>query len=127
MFPLPDAEFLKFICVEGVVVDFNKILERNHVRITQGNMIYLYIKIVLPVDGGWGSWYPWERCGVTCGAGLRERRRSCDSPRPQFGGEACPGTDRQTEACDSGPCAGQFKLFIKNFCCILKSYPCYHC
>ncbi len=39
-----------------------------------------------PVDGVWGSWAPWSPCSSTCGAGLRQRTRRCDSPPPSNGG-----------------------------------------
>ncbi|XP_052278810.1 A disintegrin and metalloproteinase with thrombospondin motifs adt-1-like, partial [Dreissena polymorpha] len=42
-----------------------------------------------PVDGKWGSWYPWSECSTTCGPGEMLRLRLCNNPRPQYGGLYC--------------------------------------
>ncbi|KAM6913524.1 properdin-like isoform 3-T3 [Lycodopsis pacificus] len=52
-----------------------------------------------PVDGGWGSWSPLSTCPVTCGVGLQESLRRCDSPAPKHGGRPCPGEGRRTSIC----------------------------
>ncbi|XP_053396768.1 ADAMTS-like protein 1 isoform X6 [Mercenaria mercenaria] len=46
-----------------------------------------------PVNGGWGSWSNTSPCSATCGNGTRTQTRSCDSPSPQNGGNACLATD----------------------------------
>ncbi|BFZ08650.1 hypothetical protein BsWGS_11689 [Bradybaena similaris] len=55
-----------------------------------------------PVDGAWSLWGTWSLCTATCGKGLRERTRACDSPRPQFGGSECEGSAIQQEECYGG-------------------------
>ncbi|XP_030264561.1 properdin-like isoform X2 [Sparus aurata] len=52
-----------------------------------------------PVDGVWGSWSSFSSCPVTCGVGLQESIRLCDSPAPKHGGRPCPGERRQTNIC----------------------------
>ena len=53
-----------------------------------------------PVDGGWGQWGQWTSCD---GGGMKQRHRSCDSPRPANGGRYCPGGPRyQQTYCDNG-------------------------
>ncbi|XP_068458060.1 properdin-like [Clinocottus analis] len=54
-----------------------------------------------PVDGGWGSWSPLSTCPVTCGVGLQESLRRCDSPAPKAGGRPCPGEGRTTTICQT--------------------------
>ncbi|XP_015268441.1 PREDICTED: SCO-spondin [Gekko japonicus] len=55
-------------------------------------------------SGAWGEWSPWTGCTVSCGGGMRSRRRACDSPAPQSGGDYCEGPPAQVEACHSDPC-----------------------
>ena len=57
-------------------------------------------------DGAWGSWSRWSQCSVTCSWGTRVRTRNCDNPRPRYGGNPCPHTDRstRTEICYLGSC-----------------------
>ncbi|KAL6102345.1 cfp [Pungitius sinensis] len=51
------------------------------------------------VNGSWGSWSPFSSCPVTCGVGLQESFRGCDSPAPKHGGWPCPGEGRRTKIC----------------------------
>ena len=57
-----------------------------------------------PVDGNWGNWFPWQPCSMSCGSGYQERFRRCDSPRQQFGGQECRGSDVDKRACKVGNC-----------------------
>ncbi|XP_065335644.1 semaphorin-5B [Cloeon dipterum] len=58
-----------------------------------------------PRDGHWSEWGSWSGCSAAdCGTGLRTRRRKCDSPSPQNGGQECPGCAEQSELC-SASCA----------------------
>ncbi|KAI8745416.1 hemicentin-1-like [Biomphalaria glabrata] len=58
-----------------------------------------------PVDGGWSLWNAWTWCAVTCGRGIRERSRACESPKPQHGGRDCEGLRAEQDECfGSRPC-----------------------
>ncbi|CAL4112653.1 unnamed protein product, partial [Meganyctiphanes norvegica] len=57
-----------------------------------------------PVNGNWSSWSSWSECSTTCGSGLRQRTRLCDSPRPEAGGDKCSGDDLEVTPCESPPC-----------------------
>ncbi|XP_046560199.1 coadhesin-like isoform X2 [Haliotis rubra] len=62
-------------------------------------------KVRCPQDGGWSLWGSWSKCAVTCGQGTRQRTRSCDSPRPLYGGKDCVGKLKETLMCYGGrPC-----------------------
>ncbi|KAK3102978.1 hypothetical protein FSP39_015470 [Pinctada imbricata] len=52
-----------------------------------------------PLHGGWSLWGSWSECSVTCDTGVVTRRRTCDSPRPLFGGRDCEGSDTDTRGC----------------------------
>ncbi|KAL3315722.1 hypothetical protein Ciccas_005642 [Cichlidogyrus casuarinus] len=61
---------------------------------------------ICPQDGQWGSWTPWSRCSTTCGAGLRQRTKRCDSPPPSNGGKSCEGEAFEEILCEGlPPCA----------------------
>jgi len=62
------------------------------------------------VNGAWGQWEAWSfDCPVTCEAGnySHSRRRKCDSPAPQYGGDNCTANgsnDTDTQQCNTDPC-----------------------
>lgn len=58
--------------------------------------------IPCPIDGGWGLWTKWTKCSVKCGIGSTLRKRVCNNPAPQFGGQMCPGNDFEEGPCDTG-------------------------
>ncbi len=51
-----------------------------------------------PVNGGWSSWGAWQ-CSVTCGTGVKIRRRTCTDPSPSGGGAACQGASEERGVC----------------------------
>ncbi|CAL1547996.1 unnamed protein product [Lymnaea stagnalis] len=55
--------------------------------------------IKCPVDGGWSLWNSWSWCTATCGRGVRERSRTCGSPKPQHGGKECDGPLLEQDVC----------------------------
>ena len=69
-----------------------------------------------PIHGGWTLWSKWGVCVGICGEGIRERRRACTNPVPQFGGGICPGSDLETMKCKTKmPCSihGNWGSWIK--------------
>ncbi|KAK7895739.1 hypothetical protein WMY93_021064 [Mugilogobius chulae] len=48
------------------------------------------------VDGSWGCWGSWSRCGASM---TRRRTRRCDNPAPLRRGKPCPGPGLQDEPC----------------------------
>ena len=65
------------------------------------------------VNGGWSGYKPWGTCSVTCGQGEKTRTRTCDSPAPANGGQACVGNASETGSCIEADCPGM------NLCAIL--------
>ncbi|XP_003927233.1 thrombospondin type-1 domain-containing protein 1 [Saimiri boliviensis] len=51
----------------------------------------------------WGLWQPWSRCSITCGDGVRERRRECLTSSPSR--PRCPGMALETSLCSLEECA----------------------
>lgn len=64
------------------------------------------------VNGQWGPWSPWSACTVTCGGGIRERSRLCNSPEPQYGGKPCVGDIKQHDMCNKKDCPIGWYLVI---------------
>ena len=54
--------------------------------------------------GGWGEWGRWGDCSRTCGTGVAFRSRSCNSPRPAYGGEPCHGEREEYRTCNVHKC-----------------------
>ena len=54
-----------------------------------------------PIHGGYSEWSNFSQCSVSCGNGSHTRRRSCDNPTPQYGGEGCSllGAANETRLC----------------------------
>lgn len=46
----------------------------------------------------------WSPCSRTCGGGIRNSKRHCDSPTPENGGEYCNGPSIRYESCATADC-----------------------
>ncbi|XP_063686446.1 hemicentin-1-like [Bolinopsis microptera] len=57
-----------------------------------------------PVDGNWSDYSAWSECSASCGGGVMERSRNCDSPAPENGGNPCDGEAADNQACNPDPC-----------------------
>ncbi|OWF56393.1 A disintegrin and metalloproteinase with thrombospondin motifs 18-like [Mizuhopecten yessoensis] len=58
----------------------------------------------LPVNGQWSAWSEWSACSRTCGGGVKSRKRQCNDPLPQYGGEPCKGNDSMSKLCNLQSC-----------------------
>ncbi|XP_072027188.1 A disintegrin and metalloproteinase with thrombospondin motifs 9-like isoform X2 [Amphiura filiformis] len=56
------------------------------------------------VDGGWGAWGSYGDCSRTCGGGIRQSSRKCDSPLPLNGGQYCIGVRTRFRSCNIRSC-----------------------
>ena len=62
---------------------------------------------IFTVNGNWGVWSEYDICTKTCGGGKQTRRRACDNPSPQNGGEKCSGEAEEQRDCNMQPCKGR--------------------
>uniref|UniRef100_A0A8C9YIB5 SCO-spondin n=1 Tax=Sander lucioperca TaxID=283035 RepID=A0A8C9YIB5_SANLU len=58
------------------------------------------------VDGGWSQWGAWTECSLSCGGGVKLRKRQCDNPSPQSSGRGCLGVAEQQKDCNIHLCTG---------------------
>ncbi|CAG2197391.1 unnamed protein product [Mytilus edulis] len=80
------------VYVAGTCHDFNITININSFNSTRCS-----------VDGQWGSWSS-SPCSVSCGDGIGNRQRICDSPKPSVNGKDCVGTSVETMICNLGEC-----------------------
>ena len=52
-----------------------------------------------PLDGAWTVWSNWGSSSITCGNGQMLRTRTCTDPAPQYGGQQCSGSGKQSQNC----------------------------
>ncbi|KAL5272728.1 hypothetical protein ACHWQZ_G000802 [Mnemiopsis leidyi] len=57
-----------------------------------------------PVNGGWSEYGPWSNCTEVCGGGNKTRLRTCDNPKPKYGGLECEGSESDIKDCNTQPC-----------------------
>lgn len=74
------------------------------------------IDIFSVTDGGWSKWSSWRSCSETCGGGFQMRTRSCDAPKPKYGGAQCKGSYYQTISCNTEDCPGNDGFLLKVGC-----------
>ncbi|XP_070193825.1 A disintegrin and metalloproteinase with thrombospondin motifs 9-like [Littorina saxatilis] len=69
-----------------------------------------------PVNGGWGPWSKYGDCSRTCGGGVKQKTRNCDSPAPAFGGRYCLGRRIKYRSCNPENCPADSKDFRIEQC-----------
>uniref|UniRef100_A0A8D0L0W6 ADAM metallopeptidase with thrombospondin type 1 motif 7 n=1 Tax=Sphenodon punctatus TaxID=8508 RepID=A0A8D0L0W6_SPHPU len=63
------------------------------------------------IDGGWGAWSSWSACSRSCGAGVQNAERQCNSPTPKYGGKYCLGERKRFRICNMKPCSTEKPSF----------------
>jgi len=53
-----------------------------------------------PVDGGWSAWTV-NKCDANC---RQSKSRTCNNPKPSYGGKWCRGINRRISSCTGGDC-----------------------
>ena len=74
--------------------------------ILRTNVIKLYIYFIHLVDCQWSTWNSWSTCSV-CESGSQTRTRT-QLQSAVNGGQACQGSNQETQSCDSIHAACQF-------------------
>ena len=64
-----------------------------------------------PNIAGWGEWFEWSGCTVTCGKGQRSKVRLCSDGIGGIGDDSdCPGDSHRVEECTNEKCLTGLKL-----------------
>ncbi|NXU50379.1 HMCN1 protein, partial [Turnix velox] len=66
--------------------------------------VLVRVLLTVQVHGGFSAWLEWRACSVTCGQGVQQRVRQCNSPQPANGGRSCEGPDTDVRSCHNKPC-----------------------
>ena len=84
----------------------------------------IFLNVVLLVDGNWSSWGDYSTCSASCGAGTKQRSRTCTDPPPSNGGSTCAGDSMETTNCDLGNCPSKntFQFILVTCFVNLTSY-----
>ena len=53
------------------------------------------------VNGGWGEWSNWSRCGASC---EKSRSRECNKPSSSSGGSNCTSSSQEVAECFEEDC-----------------------
>uniref|UniRef100_T1DG09 Putative disintegrin and metalloproteinase with thrombospondin motifs n=1 Tax=Cupiennius salei TaxID=6928 RepID=T1DG09_CUPSA len=73
-------------------------------RCHQGECIRYRPSGIKPIDGQWGKWKPYGKCSRTCGGGIQQAFRECNSPKPANGGRYCTGIRVKYKSCNTEDC-----------------------
>lgn len=63
---------------------------------------------ICQIDGFWSTWSSWSTCSSDC---KHHRRRLCDSPAPDNGGQHCSGGDLDTANCTGAMCKDGYENY----------------
>ncbi|NXX95340.1 HMCN1 protein, partial [Centropus bengalensis] len=66
--------------------------------------VLVRVPLTVQVHGGFSEWLEWRPCSATCGHGVQERVRQCNTPLPANGGRTCEGPRTDVRSCHSKPC-----------------------
>lgn len=81
-------------CIDGV---------NNYTCICPQDTTGLFCEIKM-VHGQWSEWTGWTECSQTCGDGEQNRRRLCNRPNPDNGGNYCSGFSDEIRTCNLTVC-----------------------
>ncbi|RDD36819.1 SCO-spondin, partial [Trichoplax sp. H2] len=91
-------------CGTGERRKYRMCLDPLHYNI-QNDSLVDYCNTNCCPEGIWDTWSEWSTCSVTCGGGIRERKRNCNSVPGGCEIASCTGEATDWESCNSQNCS----------------------
>ncbi|XP_058055860.1 A disintegrin and metalloproteinase with thrombospondin motifs 9 [Anopheles bellator] len=82
----------------------------------KGQCVPIDRTVLQPQNGGWSHWSAFGHCSRSCGGGVQNRTRECDSPKPKNGGKFCAGLRIDYRTCNTQPCPDSRYNFREEQC-----------
>ncbi|KAG8040963.1 hypothetical protein G9C98_001951 [Cotesia typhae] len=77
---------------------------------------------LIPIDGQWGEWGRYGPCSRSCGGGIKAKRRECNNPPPQNGGNYCIGEHVKYHSCGTKECPPGSPDFREEQCAMWNNH-----
>ena len=72
----------------------------------------------ISVYGQWNVWSAFSACSLSCGLGTMKRKRYCDKPLLNKGGNDCPGESEDTKECMETMICPRKDVTVHTLCCM---------
>ncbi|XP_052863220.1 A disintegrin and metalloproteinase with thrombospondin motifs 9 [Anopheles cruzii] len=82
----------------------------------KGQCVPIDRTVLQPQNGGWSHWSSFGQCSRSCGGGVQNRTRECDSPKPKNGGKFCAGLRIDYRTCNTHACPDSRYNFREEQC-----------
>lgn len=92
-------------------------------KILTNNLVRIWRKLLILVDGEWSLWSSWGGCSETCEKGHTQRYRYCTENK--FGGKNCSGDSLQLQDCNDFPCPSKNVKVYKDTCILNGRLVCF--
>ena len=93
-------------------------IKKNYVCIAMNLKKFSFI---FSVNCMWSSWGRWSSCSMSCGKGIRQRRRTI-TRNSKHGGKKCSGSKMIKQYCNTKKCSGMINLITSRTLILIQLY-----